>query len=133
MKGINKIVYLYLFFNFFFLTHLDNSMAQEKTKILSWIEKDSVPGNLIFLAYFQNESPEMINKLSYEFYGKKYGESGKSNVKQSGKFEASPEEKILLAKIKFNSKNKVNENINLTLKIYHNKNLIAIDTLSYKP
>ncbi|MFP3861207.1 MAG: hypothetical protein ACLFUW_10325 [Bacteroidales bacterium] len=108
-------------------------MAQGKPKILSWIEKDTVAGNLIFMAYSQNESPEMVNELFYEFYGKKHGKSGKSNVKQSGEFEVSPEEKILLAKIKFNSNNKVNENINLTLKIFHNKNLIAIDTLSYKP
>ncbi|MFP4019906.1 MAG: hypothetical protein ACLFPH_11035 [Bacteroidales bacterium] len=133
MKRINKILYLFVVFSFFFLTHLDNSMAQEKTKILSWIEKDTVAGDFIFQAYFQNESPEMINELSYEFYGKKHGKSGRSNVKQSGEFEASPEEKILLAKIEFNSNNKVNENINLTLKIFHNKNLIAIDTLSYKP
>ncbi|MFO8234592.1 MAG: hypothetical protein R6U04_04195 [Bacteroidales bacterium] len=134
MKQLKQILKLLSIVFIFLFTYSDNSMAQEeKTKILSWIEQETHTKNLIFSAYFMNESFEKINNFSYEFYGWKNGKSGRSKVKQSGKFEAPPEEKIFLSKIEFNLDNTLNDSIELQLKIFHENILIATDTIKYKP
>jgi hypothetical protein len=108
-----------------------NTMAQEKNRIDSWIEKDAHAPNLCFRAYFKNQSETAIKHLSYRFRGWKNSESGTSNITQSGQFKARPGKKVTLSTIELN---RVEDGtVSLKLEIFQRDTLIAVDSLEIKP
>jgi len=111
-----------------------NTKAQEPKEISSWIEKDMQSGETAtFKSYFKNDSEVTIEGLSYEFTSLKDSKSGKSNIKQSGKFSAKPRQKITLSTIRLNSAQNVTKTFKLQLKIFHRDALIHTDSLIIAP
>ena len=124
---ILRYITIALLFTLFY----DGAMAQEKQNISTWIEKETSAENLRFTVYAKNNSENTITDLSYQFHGCKKSESGTSNIKQSGKFEAKPGKKISLSTLGLNNIQK--GIIDLKLEIYYKDSLIAVDSLIINP
>jgi len=132
--------FIALIFNAFFVITLllisctVNTKAQESKKVSSWIEKDmQSKEKATFKSYFKNDSEATIDGLSYEFTSLKDSKSGKSNIKQSGKFSAKPNQKITLSTIHLNSVQNETKTFKLQLKIFHQDTLIHTDSLIIAP
>jgi len=105
--------------------------AQHHTRIASWIEKETKTSNLVFTAWFKNDSTHTIKNLSYQFHGWKKSQAGTSQTSQSGKFKAKAGKTKSLATIQWGEEQ--DAEITLKLEIFHENELIATDSLKLKP
>ncbi len=134
MNFISLIFNTLLIIPIFLFCYSADTMAQQPKKISSWIEKDNQSGETAtFKSYFKNDSEATIEGLSYEFTSLKEAKSGKSNIKQSGKFSAEPQQKITLSTIRLNSTQNETKTFKLQLKIFHRDALIHTDSLIIAP
>lgn len=111
-----------------------SAKAQQTKQIACWIEKDTQSEEATnFKSYFRNDSKATIEDLSYEFTSLKESKSGKSNIKQAGKFSAKPGQEITLSTIQLNSGQSRSKVFKLQLKIFHRDSLINTDSLIIAP
>ena len=94
------------------------------------IQKNLVKDQYVFTAFAQNTAQDTLYNCSYRFTANKKGGGGTSNITQSGKFHAPNQQKAKLSTIEFNKSPGIA--VNITLKIEHQGQIIAQDTLFFQ-
>ncbi len=115
-----------MFGSLLFLIINVTAAQSEQDEMKAWIEIEGEIKNLTLSAKFKNEGSKTI-AINYVLKTKKEGRSGNSTSIQKGKCVSPINKQLTLSEVRMNLSQK--DNLFVSLFVYHNKQLVAQDSV----